>query len=66
MSVQTAPASKENPRILALKQRHNELKQKVEKAQQDLTTTDFYLKQLKKEKLIVKEEIENFKDVASA
>ncbi len=66
MSVQTAPASKENPRILALKEKHTELKRKVEEAQKDLSTTDFYLKQLKKEKLVVKEEIANFKETASA
>ena len=57
MPVKTISATNENPRIHALRQRHAALSQEVEDARKSLSTTDFYLNQLKKLKLLVKEEI---------
>ncbi len=48
-----------NARLEALKAKHNALSKKVEDAQKDLSTTDFYLSQLKKEKLVIKEKLED-------
>lgn len=53
----TPTASKENPRIKALRAKHRELSQRVDDARKQLSTTDFYLNQLKKQKLIVKEKL---------
>ena len=47
-----------NTRLEALKAKHSALSKKVEDAQKDLSTTDFYLSQLKKEKLLIKEKLE--------
>lgn len=48
-------------RLDALKQKHSVLSMRIEEAQRSFSTTDFYLKQLKKEKLVLKEEIEGVK-----
>ena len=49
----TTPAS----RIEALRHKHAVLKSRIEEMQNMPSTTDFYLRQLKKQKLRLKEEI---------
>ncbi len=46
-----------NPPVKALKEKHIALSKQVEEAQKDLSTTSFYLNQLKKQKLVMKERI---------
>jgi hypothetical protein len=46
-------------RLNALQEKHAALSSRIEEAQHSLSTTDFYLRQLKKQKLVLKEEIEN-------
>ncbi len=46
-----------NPRIQALLERHETLSKEIEDAQKTLSSSDHYLQQLKKRKLIVKEKI---------
>lgn len=58
MSVSVSEVSV-NPRIEALRAKHKGLSQKVEQAHNNLLTTDYYLSQLKKQKLIVKEKLES-------
>jgi hypothetical protein len=53
----TDTSSSEN-RIQALKSKHRTLELQIFEAQKSRATTDFYLRQLKKLKLVVKEEIE--------
>ncbi|MGH1403474.1 MAG: YdcH family protein [Alphaproteobacteria bacterium] len=48
-----------NSRIEALRVKHAELSRKVESEQRDLSTSDYYLNQLKKQKLLIKEEIQD-------
>ncbi len=50
-------SSSQNSRIEALRNKHAVLSNQIEKAQNNLGTADFYLTQLKKQKLVVKEEI---------
>ena len=57
MSLTTVSEVPENPRIQALKEKHIALSQEIEDAQKNLSTTDYYLSQLKKQKLKVKEKI---------
>lgn len=52
----------ENPRIKALIDKHSELSQKVDDAQRTLSSPDFYIKQLKKQKLLIKEKISNIEN----
>ncbi len=44
-------------RVIALRQKHDELSQKVVEAQKDILSSDQYVNQLKKEKLLVKEKL---------
>jgi hypothetical protein len=53
----SSPAS----RIEALRHKHALLKHRIETVQSLPSTTDFYLKQLKKQKLLLKEEIEGIR-----
>ncbi|MCB1720852.1 MAG: YdcH family protein [Alphaproteobacteria bacterium] len=55
-------------RLEALKQRHSHLSSRIEQAYKSPSTTDFYLRQLKKEKLMLKEQIEGIRasEAASA
>ncbi len=46
-----------NARIGALRAKHTALSQKVEQEQKDLSSSDYYLNQLKKQKLLIKEEL---------
>ena len=55
-----------NARVEALKVKHAALSKKVEDAQKGLSTTDLYLNQLKKEKLVVKEKLISEEGRASA
>lgn len=48
-------------RIEALRKKHSILSSRVTEAQRDLSCTDFYLRQLKKQKLLVKEELEGIR-----
>ena len=48
-------------RLNALQEKHAMLSSRIEEAQHSLSTTDFYLRQLKKQKLILKEEIEGLR-----
>ncbi len=57
MSLTTVSETSVNPRIQALKEKHTALSMKIEDAQKSLSTTDYYLSQLKKQKLMVKEKI---------
>ena len=61
MSVNTVDSTptltKESPRLKALRDKHRELSQQVDDARKQLSTTDFYLNQLKKKKLIIKEQL---------
>ena len=43
--------------VEALRAKHRDISNKIEDAQKDLSTTDFFLSQLKKEKLVIKEQI---------
>lgn len=54
-------ASSQVARINALQEKHAILSSRIEEAQHSLSTTDFYLRQLKKQKLILKEEIEGIR-----
>lgn len=53
----TSPAT----RIEALRHKHALLKHRIEIMQGMPSTTDFYLRQLKKQKLMLKEEIEGIR-----
>jgi len=48
-------------RIQALRNKHAILNQRIEEVQNRPSTTDFYLRQLKKQKLFIKEEIEGIR-----
>ena len=48
-------------RLDALRQRHAVLSQRVDDALKSPGTTDFYLSQLKKQKLLIKEELEGIR-----
>ena len=53
--------STKNSRLEALRQRHSVLSSRIEEAYKSPSTTDFYLRQLKKQKLFLKEEIEGIR-----
>lgn len=57
MSLTTVSEVPANPRIQALKEKHIALSEEIEDAQKKLSTSDYYLSQLKKQKLMVKEKI---------
>lgn len=48
-----------NSRIEALRVKHRALSNQIEDAHKNLSTTDYYLSQLKKQKLAVKESLQN-------
>lgn len=48
-------------RIEALRKRHADLESQIAEARKNSSTTDFYLRQLKKLKLVIKEEIEGIR-----
>lgn len=53
--------SSQHSRLEALRDRHAALSVRVEQAQKRPATTDFFLRQLKKQKLILKEEMEGLR-----
>lgn len=57
MPVNVVSANSNNPRVQALREKHAALSQEIENARKIPSTTDFYLKQLKKQKLLLKEKI---------
>ena len=58
--------SAQQSRLEALRKRHEILSNRVEEAHKNPSTTDFYLRQLKKQKLVLKEEIEGIRDSGRA
>ena len=65
MSVQGL-LSAQKSRLEALRNRHAILSSRIEEAQKSPSTTDFYLRQLKKQKLVLKEEIEGIRESGRA
>jgi len=61
MTSTTALSSSQDARLQALRDRHAVLSEKIEKAQNRLGSGDIFLKRLKKQKLIIKEEIERLR-----
>lgn len=53
--------SSHEARLEALKERHYVLSTKLEEEQRRPSTNDFYLRQLKKQKLMLKEQIEEIR-----
>lgn len=53
-------------RLQALKNKHVILSNRIEEARKSPSTTDFYINQLKKQKLLLKEEIEGIRDPISS
>lgn len=62
MPVNVVSANSNNPRVQALRERHAALSQEIDNARRLPSTTDFYLKQLKKQKLLIKEKISMLAD----
>ncbi len=58
-------ASSQTSRIRALQNKHNSLSRNIEAAQSCPSTTDFYLKQLKKQKLHLKDAMEELRSATS-
>ena len=52
-------------RLEALKKKHATLKMRIANEQKNPANADFYLKQLKKQKLILKEEIEGIRQTSA-
>tara|TARA_R110001592_G_scaffold27763_12_gene102701 strand:- start:3448 stop:3651 length:204 start_codon:yes stop_codon:yes gene_type:complete len=57
MSLTTVSENSVNPRIQSLREKHSALSEEIENAQKSLSTTDYFLSQLKKQKLMVKEKL---------
>ena len=49
-------------RLNALQDKHHALEEEIEQEQKHPSVADFYLRKLKKKKLLLKEEIENLQD----
>ena len=62
MPMKSTISSSQSSRIESLRQKHAVLSNQIEKAQNNLGTSDFYLIQLKKQKLVIKEEIEGLRE----
>lgn len=58
MAAQNAISSSQASRLETLRQKHADLSRKIEREQAFPGATDFYLRQLKKRKLMLKEQIE--------
>ena len=58
--------SSQKSRLEALRNRHSLLSSRIEEAQKSPSTTDFFLRQLKKQKLMLKEEIEGIRESGRA
>ncbi len=53
--------SSQSTRMEALQNKHSRLSRRIEQEQRNPSTTDFFLRQLKKQKLALKEEIEGIR-----
>lgn len=51
-----------NPRIKALIEKHAALSDQIKLEQKNPASSDFYINQLKKQKLLIKEKISHFRD----
>ncbi len=58
-------ASSQVSRIKALQEKHSVLSRNIEEAQNSPATTDFYLKQLKKQRLYLKDAMQELHSVTS-
>ncbi|MGB4057040.1 MAG: YdcH family protein [Alphaproteobacteria bacterium] len=61
MTANGISATSPQTRVEALRRKHAALKSRIEEAHATPSTTDFYLRQLKKQKLMLKEEIEKIR-----
>lgn len=66
MTARGLTASAPSSRIEALQSKHAMISGDIEEAHRSPSTTDYYLRQLKKKRLQLKEEIENMRKRASA
>lgn len=66
MTVSGFTSSSPSSRLEALQAKHNALKSQIESEQRSPSATDFYLRQLKKQKLQIKEKIEGMRGTAVA
>lgn len=57
MSAHIASQKSENPRVEALRKKHQALSEQIEDAQKKISISDFYVQDLKKQKLLVKEQL---------
>lgn len=55
-----ATLSVNDSRLKALRDKHEALSRQIEEAQRSLSTKDFFISQLKKQKLRVKEKLDRF------
>ncbi len=60
----TQPASAQEARLKALRARHAALAEKVDREQGRAAISEWYVRDLKKQKLRLKEEIEDLKDAS--
>lgn len=58
MSISTVSGVVVNPRVDALRAKHKKLSERIDEARKRISTSDFYLSDLKKQKLLVKEQIQ--------
>jgi hypothetical protein len=61
-----AMTSPQNSRLEALQARHSALSARIEKEQQSPVTASHYLQEMKKQKLVLKEEIEELRRFSGA
>lgn len=59
MTVSHTSGVSTNPRVEALKKKHQKLSQRIDEARKRISVSDFYVSDLKKQKLLVKEQIES-------
>ena len=57
MSVDQKANAFTSPRVKSLQQKHQELSDKIEQAQRNVSSPDHHISQLKKEKLLIKEKL---------
>ncbi len=55
-------SSAQTSRIESLRNKHSALKARIKEAQNSYSTSDFYISQLKKQRLLVKEELEGMSE----
>lgn len=57
MSDTTMSSVPVNPRVAALKEKHKLLSDRIDEARKRVSVSDFYVSDLKKKKLLIKEQI---------